>query len=185
MSAILNSSPPTANSRTAQKPSTHDLESFAREVHALLAADLGPAGRERVRLLLESVLLTPPFAALVGDDQPQKRLLYEDHELGFEILGHVYHEAKRTKPHDHGPGWAIYGQVSGESIMDEWEIVEQATPERTGKVRLSRTYRLQPGQAHLYNERVLHAPRREAAAKLIRIEGPGVSGVKRLTWEAV
>ena len=155
---------------------------FARQTHELLAADSGPVGRERVRLLLESVLLSPEIAALVGDDQPNRRVLHSD-PLGFEILGHVYHEAKRTKPHDHGPSWAIYGQVSGESIMDEWRIVEQATPEVPGTVALDRTLYLKPGEARLYNERALHAPRRDAPAKLIRIEGPGAKGEGRLTWK--
>jgi hypothetical protein len=161
------------------------FEQFSRRVHDLLAADAGPAGREQIRLALEAVLLDPAIAALVGDDQPNRRVLYADHELGFEILGHVYHEAKRTQPHDHGNTWAIYGQVSGESIMDEWTIVEQATAVKPGKVTLSHTYYLKPGQAHLYNEGVLHAPRRDAAAKLIRIEGPGLDTATRLKWEVV
>jgi hypothetical protein len=161
------------------------FESFARKVHQHLAENPGPDGREKVRVLLEEVLLLPEIAALVGDDQPNRRELYRDEHLGFAILGHVYHEAKRTKPHDHGPSWAIYGQVSGESIMDEWSILEQATPDQPGKVKLSHTYYLKPGEAHLYNERVLHAPRRDAPAKLIRIEGPGVEGFKRLAWEVV
>ncbi len=164
---------------------THNLESFVHGVHDLIAADPGPAGRERARLLLEEVLLLPDFIALVGDDQPQRRVLYTDVALGFSVLGHVYHEAKRTKPHDHGASWAIYGQVTGESIMDEWTIVEQATPEVPGKVRLERTYRLKPGVARLYNEGVIHSPRREAPAKLIRIEGADLHGKQRLAWDTV
>jgi predicted metal-dependent enzyme (double-stranded beta helix superfamily) len=161
------------------------FESFTREVQEILRADRGPAGREQLRQLLEQVLLSPEIAELVGDDQPQRRVLFADPELGFSVLGHVYHEAKRTQPHDHGPGWAIYGQVTGESLMDEWAIVEQAASDKPGKVRLTETLHLIPGQTFLYNERALHAPRREAPAKLIRIEGGGVAGFKRLQWEAV
>ncbi len=176
----------TAVSPTTGSPTTAPITfaQFAQRAHDLLAADPGPAGREQVRLLLETFLLTPEAASLVGDDQPQRRVLHED-PLGFEILGHVFREARRTTPHDHGPSWAIYGQVSGESIMDEWTIVEPATAEQGGKVRLSHTYSLTPGIAHLYNERVLHAPRRDAPAKLIRIEGPGVNSTKRLQWEVI
>lgn len=162
---------------------SHTLESFSQAVHDLLAADPGPQGREQVRQLLEEVLLLPAFAELLGDDQPQRRVLYADEQLGFSILGHVYHHAKRVAPHDHGDTWAIYGQVSGESIMDAWTIVEEPQGDQPGKVRLSHSYSLTPGVAHLYNEGVLHAPRREAAAKLIRIEG-GHLGNRR-QWEIV
>lgn len=158
---------------------SHTLDSFSRHVHELLLADPGPGGREQVRQLLEEVLLQPAFAELLGDDQPQRRQLYADPQLGFVILGHVYHEAKRTSPHDHGSTWAIYGQVSGESIMDEWTIVEPARGDQPGLVKLSHTYYLRPGEAHLYNEGVLHAPRREAPAKLIRIEGGHIGPRRR------
>ena len=159
---------------------THTFDTFVHRVRELLMADPGPQGREQVRQFLEEVLLSPGIVALLGDDQPQRRDLYEDPELGFVILGHVYHEAKRTSPHDHGTTWAIYGQVSGESIMDEWSIVEEAVGDQPGLVKLSRTYYLRPGKAHLYNEGVLHAPRREAPAKLIRIEGGHIG--KRRKW---
>ncbi len=159
---------------------SHTFETFSRRVHELLKADPGPGGREQVRQLLEEVLLLPSFAELVGDDQPQRRELYSDAELGFVILGHVYHEAKRVSPHDHGSTWAIYGQVTGESIMDEWTILEDAVGDQPGLVKLSHTYRLKPGEAHLYNEGVLHAPRREAPAKLIRVEGGHLG--KRRKW---
>lgn len=163
----------------------HTLASFALRIRDHLAADPGPAGRERVRRELESVLLLPAFVAEVGDEQPQRRVLYHDTELGFSILGHVYHGARRAPPHDHGPTWAIYGQVSGETIMDEWSVVEPATPERPGTLRLSHSYRLTPGKAHLYNEGVIHSPRREAAASLIRIEGGPLGGGSRPGWQVL
>jgi predicted metal-dependent enzyme (double-stranded beta helix superfamily) len=162
---------------------SYQLDQFARDVHNVLAADPGPAGRERVRQLLQKVLVDEVFIAThLGDDQPQRRVLYEDPELGFLILGHVFHEAKRTKPHDHGPSWAIYGQAAGESIMDHWEIVEPARREAPGKVRLVESYHLTPGVAYVYNEGALHAPRREAPAKLVRIEGQHIDTASRFEY---
>lgn len=163
----------------------HTLDSFAREAHDLLAADAGPTGRERVRQLLEQVLLLPDFVAPVSDDQPQRRVLYTDAELGFSVLGHVYPGARSVPPHDHGPTWAIYGQVSGATRMDEWHIVEPATPERAGKLRLKQSLNLTPGTARLYNEGELHALSREGAAKLIRIEGGSLEGRERLQWDVL
>jgi len=98
-------------------------------------------------------------AAHLGDDAPERKILYEDPELGFCILGHVNEGARESKPHDHGPSWAIYGQARGETIMSDWELVEPAGDAKPGRVRLVRQYSLTPGTAHVYNEGDLHSPR--------------------------
>ena len=54
-------------------------------------------------------------------------MLYEDPELGFTILAHGYVGAKGSKPHDHGPSWAIYGQAAGETIMTDWDCLARPT----------------------------------------------------------
>jgi len=105
------------------------------------------------------------------DDGPDRKILYEDPELGFCILGHVNQGAKQSPPHDHGPTWAIYGQAVGETIMTDWALVSPASEAQPGKVRYVRDYKLTPGAAYVYNEGDLHSPRRDASTKLIRIEG--------------
>lgn len=163
---------------------SHTLESFSHKVRETLLADPGPAGRESVRQLLEDIVKDEEFARRhLSDDQPQRRVLYKDPDLGFAILGHVFKEARLTQPHDHGVSWAIYGQVSGETTMDGWEIVEPGTAEQSGKVKLRDSIRLLPGAARVYNEGEIHSPRREGPAKLIRIEGnPEQSGK---VWQPV
>ena len=158
----------------------NDFVAFASQQ---LRRNSGIAGRERVRQALEETLLHPTTIAQVGDDQPQRRVLYHDPEVGFEILGHVFPGARRTQPHDHGPTWAIYGQVAGTTTMDEWDILSEPVGDEPGKVHLAWSFPLTPGRVHLYNEGVLHAPRREAPAKLIRIEGPGLEAAVRRAWE--
>jgi len=56
-------------------------------------------------------------------------------------------------------------------------------PSRPGKVRKVRDYSLTPGVAHVYNEGVLHSPRREGDTRLIRVEGQNLKGVKRDKYE--
>jgi hypothetical protein len=165
---------------------THTLETFSRHVREALSTDPGPAGREKVRTLLETLVKDAAFAEQhLGDGQAQRRVLYQDPDLGFAILGHVFHEARRTQPHDHGHSWAIYGQVAGETTMDGWDVVEQATADAPGKVRLRDSSTLTPGTARVYNEGEIHSPRREGAAKLIRIEGQPDQTGPRLVWEPI
>jgi hypothetical protein len=111
--------------------------------------------------------------------------LYEDPELGFCILGHVYQGAKESQPHDHGPTWAIYGQAFGETIMTEYECLARAGADRLGKARPVRDYKLRPGDAYVYNEGDLHSPRRDGATRLIRIEGKNVETIKRYPYQRV
>jgi predicted metal-dependent enzyme (double-stranded beta helix superfamily) len=164
----------------------HTLESFAIAAHDILAAENNAAGREKVRALLEDVLKDDVFVARhLTDDVPERKILYTDPALGFCILAHNYAGARESKPHDHGPSWAIYGQARGETLMNDWALVEPATESRPGKVRHVRAYPLKPGMAHVYNEGDLHSPRRDGPTRLIRIEGTNMDTVKRLSYERV
>jgi predicted metal-dependent enzyme (double-stranded beta helix superfamily) len=164
----------------------YTLEKFAATAHDILTAEPGPAGRKKVCALLEDVLKDDGFVAThLGDDVPERKILYTDPQLGFCILAHVYKGAKESAPHDHGPTWAIYGQARGETLMNDWALVEPAGEARPGKVRHVRSYPLKPGMAHVYNEGDLHSPRREGPTRLIRIEGMNMDKVKRLAYERV
>jgi len=162
------------------------LEKFASACRQALTAEPGPAGRKKVCEIVHDVLKDDAFVTkYVGDDVPERKILYEDPKLGFCILAHVYQGKKESNPHDHGPSWAIYGQARGETVMSDWALVEKAAPDKPGKVRLATSYTLKPGMAHVYNEGDLHSPRREGPTRLIRIEGTNMDKVKRLAYERV
>ena len=164
----------------------YTLEQFAVACHGVLETNPGPGGREKVRALVEDMLRDDAFIARhLGDDGPERKILYEDLQLGFCILAHVYKGAKESQPHDHGPSWAIYGQARGETIMSDWALVEPAAENKPGKVRHVRSYALRPGMAHVYNVGDLHSPRREGPTRLIRIEGTNMDKVRRLSYERV
>jgi hypothetical protein len=168
------------------RPAEHTIEQFASACHDILKKENNPAGRSKVCALLQEHLKVKQFVAnYVTDQTPERKVLYEDAELGFCILAHHYQGAKESAPHDHGPYWAIYGQASGETEMSDYALVEAAGPEKTGKARVTRTYKLTPGVAHVYNEGDLHSPKRVSSTKLIRIEGKNMEKVKRYKFERV
>lgn len=164
----------------------YTLEKFAAECRRILKADSSREGRKKVRALVEEVLKDETFiAAHFSDNGTERKIIYEDPELGFCILAHVYNGAKKSSPHDHGSSWAIYGQARGETEMSDWELVEPAANGKPGKVRRLRTYTLKPGMAHIYNEGDLHSPRRAGPTRLLRIEGTNMEKVKRAAYERV
>jgi predicted metal-dependent enzyme (double-stranded beta helix superfamily) len=157
-----------------------DLNDFANRCHTILKKDIGPVGRVQVAELLKQLLADPK--ALQGYFSPnagERELLYEDPELGFCILAHSYKGAKISDPHDHAHSWAIYGQADGETEMQDYELIEKAQGAVPGKVKATRTYKLIPGIAYVYNEGDIHSPTRLAPTQLIRIEGTNMAKVKR------
>lgn len=159
---------------------THTIEQFASACHDFLKAEPGPAGRKKVCALLQDALKDKAFVgAHLNDQTPERKIIYEDPELGFCILAHHYRGAKESPPHDHGPSWAIYGQALGETEMSDYDLLEPASVDKPGKVRKIRTYKLTPGVAHVYNEGDLHSPKRISSTQLIRIEGVNMETVKR------
>ena len=164
----------------------YTLDLFASECRRILTADPGPAGRERVRDLVQEVLKDEKFlATYLNDNTPDRQVIYEDPDLGFCICAHINREAREANPHDHGTSWAIYGQAFGETEMSDWEIIESASQDKPGKVRRGRVYSLKPGMAHLYNEGDVHSPRRVAATGLIRIEGTDTQKLKRFSYQPI
>ena len=82
----------------------YDLDQFVADCRASLSRDPGPKGREEVRVNLERLLSNPDFVARTcGDDAPQGlTVLYEDKNLGFQVLAHINDKARVSPPHDHG-----------------------------------------------------------------------------------
>ncbi|WP_428486383.1 hypothetical protein [Rhodopila sp.] len=162
------------------------LEDFVADCRAALKAHPGAAGREQVRVLVEKALADPDFVATyIPNGTPERHVLHEDPELGFTILAHGYVGPKSSKPHDHGPSWAIYGQAAGETIMTDWECLARPTDSAPGKAAHLRDYVMKPGDAYLYDVGVLHSPERKDDTRLLRIEGLNMAKVKRFPYEAV
>ena len=162
------------------------LDSFASECRGILKADPGPAGRDKVRAVVQEVLKDEKFlATYLNENTPDRQVIYEDPELGFCICAHLNRDAREANPHDHGSSWAIYGQAFCETEMSDWEVIEPAAEGKPGKVRRAKVYVLKPGMAHIYNEGDVHSPKRVTTTGLIRIEGKNTQKMKRLAYKAV
>lgn len=165
----------------------YTLGEFAGDCRDALMADPAPAGLEKVRELLEVALDDDEFIAetLGPAATSPRKILYEDPDLGFCIIAHVYKGPKKSDPHDHGPAWAIYGQAEGSTEMSDWRVVEKALDGKPGRVEHVETYTLEPGDARVYQKGDVHSPKRESSTKLIRIEGINMDNLKRNTFEVV
>jgi predicted metal-dependent enzyme (double-stranded beta helix superfamily) len=116
---------------------TYGLDQFIADCKATLTRDPGPAGREKVRKDLERLLVNPDFVrSYCGEDQPAGiKVLYEDPDLGFQVLSHVMGKARVSPPHDHGKSWAIYGQATKYTDMTEWSREDDGSDPDRAKLK--------------------------------------------------
>ncbi len=165
----------------------YTLQNFISDCRAALHRDEGPVGLEQVRLCVKKALNDKTFIfKYLGDDNTAERqIVYEDPKLKFCICTHVYTGPKKSKPHDHGPTWAIYGQAVGITKMTDWRLISPPNGDAPGKVEMIKSYWLRPGDAHLYDVGAIHAPIRDGATRLIRIEGQNTEKIERTPLEIV
>ena len=161
----------------------YDLDQFIADCRETLIRDPGPAGREQVRARLERLLANQDFVkATVGDDVPLGlKVLYEDKEMGFQILAHVNDKARKSPPHDHGESWAIYGQATGHTDMIEWERTDKGGDH--AELKEIKRYRLTPGHAGIYENGAIHSIDYPDRARFIRVTGTNLDKIKRVRFD--
>jgi predicted metal-dependent enzyme (double-stranded beta helix superfamily) len=163
----------------------YDFDQFIADCRAALSRDPGPKGREEVRVRLERLLSNPQFLArYCGNDVPNGlKVLYEDPDLGFQVLAHINEKARVSPPHDHGASWAIYGQATGYTDMIEWERVDDGANAAHAELRPTRKYRLNPGQAGIYQDGAIHSIDYPANSRFIRVTGTNLDRIKRESFD--
>jgi predicted metal-dependent enzyme (double-stranded beta helix superfamily) len=161
----------------------YDLDQFVADCRETLSRDPGPAGREQVRARLERLLANQDFVkATVGEDVPLGlKVLYEDKDMGFQILAHVNDKARKSPPHDHGESWAIYGQATGHTDMIEWERTDNGGEH--AKLKEIKRYRLTPGHAGIYENGAIHSIDYPDRARFIRVTGTNLDRIKRVRFD--
>ncbi|HZP74511.1 MAG TPA: hypothetical protein VFB45_00075 [Pseudolabrys sp.] len=160
----------------------YDLDQFIADCRATLSRDGGPAGREKVRTDLERLLANPDFVQkYCGDDVPRGlKVLYEDDKLGFQVLAHINDKARVSPPHDHGASWAIYGQATKYTEMTEWAREDDGKDPKHAKLKPIKKYRLNPGQAGIYQDGAIHSIDYPEHARFVRVTGTNLDKINRI-----
>ena len=161
--------------------SNYDLDQFIADCRASLSRDPGPQGREQVRLDLERLLGNPDFVReYCGDQVPRGlKVLYEDPKLGFQVLAHINDKARVSPPHDHGDSWAIYGQATKYTEMTEWAREDDGSDPKHAKLKPVK-YRLNPGEAGIYQDGTIHSIDYPDYARFVRVTGTNLDKINRI-----
>ena len=164
---------------------TYTLDAFVKDAQAALKGNPGPAGREKVRVLLEKLLGNTGFVdQAVGPAAPMgTRKLYEDKELGFVVLAHVNAKPHKSPPHDHGSSWAVYGQAVKHTDMSEYRRVDAGNGAGEARLEKVKSYRLEPGHAGVYDVGAIHAIDYPEGSRFVRVTGRDLDYVPRLKFD--
>ena len=164
---------------------TYTLEAFVKDTQAALKGTAGPAGREKVRVLLEKLLANPAFVdEAVGPNAPTgTRKLYEDKEQGFVVLAHCNPKPHKSPPHDHGSSWAVYGQAVKYTDMSEFRRLDGGQGAGEANLEKVKSYRLEPGHAGVYDVGAIHAIDYPDGSRFVRVTGRDLDYVQRLKFD--
>ncbi|MDH3689790.1 MAG: hypothetical protein OEU36_09965 [Gammaproteobacteria bacterium] len=151
----------------------YTLNDFIGDCRQALLPDNGPQGREHARRCLEKLLVNEEFVSEhCGPAAPAGiHTLYQDDELDFVVLAHIYDTAKTSPPHDHGNSWAIYGQAVLYTDMTVWERVDDQSEQGHAELTVKHTYRLNPGMAGLFEPGDIHSIEFPKGARFVRVTG--------------
>ncbi len=157
---------------------SYSLENFCDDARAILESHDDHDGRDQVRGKLEQLLLDPDFRAEhVGPDSDAGvKQIYEDPDLGFCVLAYNMAAPRTSPPHDHGDSWAVYGQAAGYTDMTIWSAADE-------RIEPVRSFRLEAGQAGLFDVREIHSIEYTEGAKFVRVTGVDMNQETRRVWD--
>jgi predicted metal-dependent enzyme (double-stranded beta helix superfamily) len=161
----------------------YEIDQFISDCRSILSRDPGPAGREEVRMRLERLLGNPDFIHRQEQSPRGLHVLYEDPQLGFQILAHINDKARVSPPHDHGASWAIYGQATHYTDMIEWEREDNGADPKHAKLKPVKKYRLTPGHAGIYQDGRIHSIDYPDHARFIRVTGTNLDQISRVRFD--
>jgi predicted metal-dependent enzyme (double-stranded beta helix superfamily) len=161
----------------------YELKQFIAECREILGRDPGHAGREQVRSNLERLLNNKDFVEEYCSDDAERglRVLYEDPELKFQVLAHINDKARVSPPHDHGESWAIYGQAKLWTDMIEWKREDDGSNPDFAKLAADKKYRLNPGQAGIYQDGAIHSIDYPDKSRFVRVTGTNLDNIARMS----
>ena len=156
---------------------SYTLKDFCADTRSILSARDDRDGHDEVRQKLEQLLGDADFCAeYVGpDNEAGLSQIYEDPDLGFCVLAYNMAAPRTSPPHDHGNSWAVYGQASGYTDMTIWSAAE-------GRIEPVRNFRLEAGQAGLFDVREIHSIQYNEGAKFVRVTGVDMNRENRRVW---
>ena len=163
----------------------YEFDELTKDLKSTLMQGQDEPQIETVRQLLGKILRNAEFVDKTCGSQAISglHLMYEDQELGFQVLAHINEKHRKSPPHDHGQSWAVYGQAIGYTDMTEYRRTDDGTNPDVAKVAETRRYRLNPGEVGVYSHGAIHAIDYPDKSRFIRITGTNLDQISRAAFD--
>jgi predicted metal-dependent enzyme (double-stranded beta helix superfamily) len=163
----------------------YELEDFCRDCRHTLAEGARSEALEPVRAQLARLLANQAFVDRTcgREAQPGLHVLYEDGQLGFQVLAHVNEKPRVSPPHNHGESWAVYGQAIGYTDMTEFRRVDDRSDPAHARLEVTRKYRLNPGEVGIYASGAIHSIDYPEKSRFIRVTGTNLDRIYRDSFD--
>ena len=101
----------------------------------------------------------------------------------MHVFVHVYDSAGVSKPHDHGPCWIVYGNLTGHTDMIDYRRRDDGSRPGHADLEATRSYRVGAGEAELFGVGAIHETAHpEGPSILIRVISGDMDSVWRHTF---
>lgn len=160
---------------------SYSLDDFCDDTRAILKKADDHDARQQIRRKLELLLSDEAFCAqyVAPGDTSGMAQIYEDPDLHFCVLTYNMAAPRTSPPHDHGGSWAVYGQTDGYTDMTIWS----SAGDGEGNIEPVRTFRLEPGQAGLFDVGEIHSIQYASGAKFVRVTGVDLGSETRRVYD--
>ena len=163
----------------------YSFDDFCADCRNVLAADVGPGGREEVPGLLEKLLADEDFVReSLGPDQASGRqTVYEDPDTGFCVLLHRYDRDGGGTAHDHGASWAVYGQAREHTDIKVFERLDDGAGQGNANLEVRQEFSMTPGKAVLFDVGVIHSINFMPGGRVVRVTGCDLDRIPKLRFD--
>ena len=164
---------------------TYTLDAFVKDAKSALEATNGPAGREKVRVLLEKLLGNKAVRRRGGRPRGADRhaQALRGQGPGLRRAGALQSQAAQ-KPAAR-PWQLVGGLWPGVKYTDMSEYRRLDGGNGAGEARLEqvKSYRLEPGHAGVYDVGAIHAIDYPEGSRFVRVTGRDLDYVQRLKFD--
>ena len=162
----------------------YQLDQFIADCRSILSRDPGPKAARRCAPISSGCCRIRILSASIARKRRAGlHVLYEDPELGFQVLAHINDKARVSPPHDHGESWAIYGQATHYTDMTEWEREDNGGDPEHAKLKPVKKYRLTPGHAGIYQDGKIHSIDYPDNSRFVRVTGTNLDQIHRVRFD--
>jgi hypothetical protein len=163
----------------------YTVDQFLADTRSSIKAKGIPKALSEVRGHLEKLLANPTLLDKhLGTPAPyvERTTIAHDPETDVHVLVHGRDKSGKSKPHDHGPCWVVYGAYRNSTRMRRWRRLDEGPAPGPAHLELQKEFALQPGHADAFAPGDIHSIEYGPDTFFVRVTGGDVERQQTLRF---